>query len=625
MGLRTTVALIAALCSCANSSAATAPNVADAAPAAATPAVSILDPKDVLDILNHTVLWYRTLGTQQQFADEPSDQLILFANRQNADQVVALAFQIARADAELYSNEVSAHASPADSSSPQGLSKVRDRLVDEAKTLQSDIDAKKKAAAKPGKVKPDSDDKLNEEEGKLDMLNARANLLGTMLDFATQSNPETRRAATLKAQIDAIAATIPAANAASATATPGSSPTAPQPTAKDAERAASGRTGLWDLGSAVWRLHTKMATIARLRESTQQLSATFEKYQGPSREQLLRYTQRSDELASAAEHADAGQQGALRGKFDTLAWFFNQTSAIFIPLANEHVLLGQYIDNLNSWSKDTTAEYREAWITLGKRMGIVLGILVGVFIVGEIWRRAVLSLAHERSRLYQLLLVRRVVLWVAVIVVIGLSVVTEISSFATFAGLLTAGTAVAMQSVLVSVVGYFFLIGKYGVRIGDRVQIGTVVGEVIDIGLVRMHLMEYNTTGPLGPTGRVVAFANLIVFQASGGLFKQLSGTSLAWHEMTVTLPAVDDYAVLKGRLMAAIGTVVDAYRHEFASGADTAKPTPQAELQPQVHMRLAGGKMDALIRYPVSFAHAAEIDEQVSEAVLKLIAAHGP
>ena len=53
-----------------------------------------------------------------------------------------------------------------------------------------------------------------------------------------------------------------------------------------------------------------------------------------------------------------------------------------------------------------------------------------------------------------------------------------------------------MQSVLVSVVAYFFLIGKYGLRVGDRVQIGNVTGEVIDLGLVRMHLMELSGQGP---------------------------------------------------------------------------------------------------------------------------------
>src|ERR1700744_6810959 len=120
-------------------------------------------------------------------------------------------------------------------------------------------------------------------------------------------------------------------------------------------------------------------------------------------------------------------------------------------------------------------------------------------------------------------------MWVVIVAIVGLSFVTEISSFAAFAGLRTAGVWVAMQSVLVSIVGYFFLIGKYGIRVGDRVQIGTVTGEVIDLGLVRMHLMELNAQGSLGATGRGVAFANSIVFQASGGLFKQISGVNFVW------------------------------------------------------------------------------------------------
>jgi small-conductance mechanosensitive channel len=186
-----------------------------------------------------------------------------------------------------------------------------------------------------------------------------------------------------------------------------------------------------------------------------------------------------------------------------------------------------------------------------------------------------------------------------------------------------------MQSVLVSVVGYFFLIGKYGIRVGDRIQIGAVVGEVIDIGLVRMHLMELNTQGPLGPTGRVVAFANLIVFQASGGLFKQIPGVNLSWHEMTLGLPAVDDYAALKEKLLAAVGSVASEYREEIVRQTKEIERTtatmPAQDATPQVQMHLADGRMLALIRYPVHLKHAAEIDERVSAAVLKVIAAVGP
>src|ERR1700733_11655903 len=72
--------------------------------------VSVLTGDQVIQILDETVEWYRALGTQQQNATQPSDLLILFANRQTADKVVSLAFDIARANAELLSSEAGTQA-----------------------------------------------------------------------------------------------------------------------------------------------------------------------------------------------------------------------------------------------------------------------------------------------------------------------------------------------------------------------------------------------------------------------------------------------------------------------------------------------------------------------------------
>jgi hypothetical protein len=54
---------------------------------------------EVIQMLDATVDWYRTLGIQQQIADEPSDLLSLSENRQIANQVLGLAFDVARASA----------------------------------------------------------------------------------------------------------------------------------------------------------------------------------------------------------------------------------------------------------------------------------------------------------------------------------------------------------------------------------------------------------------------------------------------------------------------------------------------------------------------------------------------
>src|SRR5256885_10067247 len=149
----------------------------------------------------------------------------------------------------------------------------------------------------------------------------------------------------------------------------------------------------------------------------------------------------------------------------------------------------------------------------------------------SLWRRATLRYVRDPRRRRVSLLVRRIVVTAAVTIAIVFSLVSEIGSLATFAGFITAGLAVALQNVILSVAAYFFLIGRYGVRVGERVQIGNVIGDVLEIGLVRLHVMETGADGL--PTGRVVVFSNSVVFSGPN-LFKPLPGTNFAWHQIKV-------------------------------------------------------------------------------------------
>jgi small-conductance mechanosensitive channel len=575
--------------------------------------VSVLTGEQVIQILDETVDWYRTLGAQQQSATQPSDLLILYANQQTADKVIALAFELARANAELLSSEAGA---AADVDPTQSLSEQQKRLDAQRKAIQDEI-----AAGKKG----ETPEKLLELQGELDMVNARKNLLDTMTQFVNESDTKRANANALKAHIDAIAVSIPAARAPNVAATSASAPAA-QTAPAETVTSASDRIGIWELGANVLRLAKKMRTIAAIDERTATLERTFEQIRARPLDQLRQYSTQSDALAAQADHADSTTLKGVRDQFDTLAWLFQQTSAVLIPLSKEGVLLKQYRHNLSNWRDAIKRQYHDALVALGVRFGILLVMLALVFAGAEVWRRAVLRYAHETRRRNQLLMVRKVTTWVLVAVIVGLTFVTELSTFATFAGLLTAGVAVAMQSVLVSIVGYFFLIGKYGIRVGDRVQIGTVTGEVIDLGLVRMHLMELNGQGSLGATGRVVAFANSIVFQSSGGLFKQISGVNFVWHETTLALPAGADYAVLKEKLYNAVNGVVKHYHDEIVrqtkeimrTTASTAAGVASAD--PSVQLRFSASTVDALVRYPVEIQHAAETDEKVSQAMIAAI-----
>jgi len=587
--------------------------------------------EQVVRILDETVDWYRTLGAQQQSATQPSDLLILYANRQIADKAIGLAFEIARANAELLSSEADvAEKSAAEAaSSPQAMQRVQQQLDGRRVEIQAEIaSTQRRLAAAPKAEGAELQTRISELQSELDLVNARLNFHGSMSQFTYQSDRNGAGVNALKAHIDAIAVSIPslsggAGPAGAAAGSPlgsAAAPTASSPLSSGSNNG-SGRLGIWDLAANVLRLSNKIRTIDVVDRRTAALQDTFTKIRTPPQEKIKALSARGDVLAEQADSSNGAALKGVRDQFDTLAWLFKQTAAIVLPLSQEGVLLDQYRRNLSSWRDNAKSQYFDALKALGVRLAILLGLLAIVFVAAEAWRRGVLRYVQEPRRRSQLLLVRRIVSWALAVAIVGFTFATDLGSLATFVGLLTAGVAVAMQSVLVSIVGYFFLIGKYGIRVSDRVQIGSVTGEVIDLGLVRLHLMELS--GQV-PTGRVVAFANSIVFQASGGIFKQIPGVNLAWHDMTLTLPPKAAPSAMKEMLLAAANQVLSEYSEDMARQTREIQKTTSlhagGEAKAQVQLRFSTSGVEALVRYPVQLQRAAEIDERISRELLKVI-----
>ena len=376
------------------------------------------------------------------------------------------------------------------------------------------------------------------------------------------------------------------------------------------------------------RLSAKKRTIEAIDERTAALEATFKQIRAQPLDQLKALSSRGDVLASQANSATGSTLRGVRDQFDTLAWLFKQTADILIPLSKEGVLLAQYRHNLGNWRDAIKDQYQDALKALIARVGLLLALLAVVFVLTELWKRAVLRYVHEARRRYQLLLVRKIVLWALVVAIVGFTFATELGSLMTFAGLITAGLAVAMQSVLVSFVGYFFLIGKYGIRVGDRVQIGNVTGEVIDLGLVRLHLMELSGQGALGPPGgwwhsRIRSSSRPRA--ASSSRFR--ASTSPGTRRRS-RCPAGADFSALKERLLQATVEVLEDYSEDIERQSKQIEKTTSTasggDMQPQVQLHFSAASVEAIVRYPVQLQRAAEIDERVSRALMNVISGAG-
>ncbi len=463
----------------------------------------------VIQFLDQTINWYRTLGIQQQAANEPSDLLILYDNRQTADQVTALSFDIARADVDILASQPGARNSGDQSASSRTLAQLQDKFTAQGKAAQAELESvqRQQNGARSAK-KAALQAKISELQGELDLIDARKSLLSTLSSLANQDDSTGFSAAALKAQIDAMAVTLSSSasgrpTAAGAAPSDSASANAPSSTGAAApgslqaltgtSGSAAARFGIWDLGANVVRLSEKIATINVVDRRTEDLQAAFSAIRAPLIERLKALSAGGDALAAQADTADSATLNRVRGQLDALSSRFKQGSALLIPLSKENILLNQYRRNLGNWRDAVKTQYRNALKTLGVRLGMLAVLLAIVFVGAELWRRAVVRYVQDTRRRYQLLLLRKIALWCLVVMIVGFAFASELGSIVTFAGLITAGLAVAMQSVLVSIVGYFFLIGKYGIRVGDRVQIGDVTGEVIDLGLVRMYLMNWRT------------------------------------------------------------------------------------------------------------------------------------
>ena len=611
-------------------------SVAAQAPAAptATPVAPMTGPQ-VIQVLDQTVNWYRTLGIQQKAANEPSDILILYDNRQTASRVIGLAFDIARANVEILAKQSTPKDAGGAAASSQTLTQLQAKFSAQGESIQTEMesDQHQLPRARP-KQKAGLQAKISELQAELELVNARKSLLSTLSTFTTQTDASGISEGALKAQIDAMAVTMPS-SASAAAAAPGITPpnAAPSNNATPAstvltQSSASGRTaarfGIWDLIAGVGRLSEKVATIDSIDKQTEALQTTFAQIRAPLIAELKDLSARGDVLATQADSAESATLKQVGDQLDALATEFKQTSALLIPLSKEGVLLNQYRRNLGNWHDAVKLQYRNALKTLGFRLGVLAVLLALVFAAAELWRRAVMRYVQDSRRRYQFLLLRKIALWSLVVVIVGFAFASELGSIVTFAGLITAGLAVAMQSVLVSIVGYFFLIGKYGIRIGDRVQIGEVTGEVIELGLVRLYLMELGGHGLLGPTGRVVAFANSIVFQVSSGLFKQLHGVNFIWREIVLNLPGGIDYTLAKEKLMTAVANAIKDYSDEIVRQTKEIQRATASDsggdARPRVQLSFSAAGVEAHIRYPVHLQNAAEMDERVSREVLNVI-----
>ena len=231
---------------------------------------------------------------------------------------------------------------------------------------------------------------------------------------------------------------------------------------------------------------------------------------------------------------------------------------------------------------------------------LMLLVVFAVYLGNRLVDHFFVGLSVERTRLHTLrsviqLSVQAVGALVVFIILFGVP-----NQLSTIIGLATAGLTVALKDFVMGFVGWFLLMGKNGIRVGDWVEIDGVVGEVVEIGLLRTVLLETgNWTDTGHPTGRKVAFVNS--FAIEGHFFNFSTTGQWLWDEVEIMVPASENpYPVIDAiQKMVAKETEanVKAAEQEWQKAATRYRAQP-VSAAPEISLRPTASGIEVHVRY---------------------------
>jgi small-conductance mechanosensitive channel len=253
------------------------------------------------------------------------------------------------------------------------------------------------------------------------------------------------------------------------------------------------------------------------------------------------------------------------------------------------------------------------WILL-----IGFGALIATHLAGRL--HGVLPL--ERRRLRSLQWVARFAIQVAALLLMLLAVFGAPGEITTMLGLAGAGLTVALKDFIVAFFGWFVLMGKNGIRVGDWVEIDGIGGEVVEIGFLRTVLLETGQWSDAGhPTGRKVAFVNS--FAVEGHYFNFSTTGQWLWDELEVLVPpGKDPYHVLQ-----AIQEIVAAETAPSARDAEqewqraaSGHALQSFSAAPAINLRPTNQGIEVVIRYVARAHQRYELRGRLYNAIVEVL-----
>jgi small-conductance mechanosensitive channel len=251
-------------------------------------------------------------------------------------------------------------------------------------------------------------------------------------------------------------------------------------------------------------------------------------------------------------------------------------------------------------------DYIKKWLldpTVGKIVFVIIGIIV-INVLTRIARRALLIRIDGNQNRYRF---RKIISFFGILtgfILITVVFSDRLGNLTVAFGVAGAGIAFALQEVIASVAGWVAVsVGNF-YSVGDRVQLGGIVGDVIDIGVLRTTVMELGQWVKADLyNGRIVRIANSYVFKEP--VFNYTADFPFLWDEITVPVKYGSDYRLARDILQRIVDEVL-------GKNVPEAKRTwklmtrkymiEDASVEPMVTLIANDNWMEFTVRYVVDF-----------------------
>jgi len=347
-------------------------------------------------------------------------------------------------------------------------------------------------------------------------------------------------------------------------------------------------------------------------------------------QQALRQAQ-GDIVTLTAQHVDltnqiktAASPASGQDKSARLA-SLKRRSALsqILGICNDRIQSQQQLAGIyGKWSAQILLQHRIILHLLLRSFALIAFILICTIFLDALARHLIDRPKFDQGRVKTLHIIFKLGIQLLGALIILFVVFGAPSEMPTILGLTTAGLTLVLQDFIIAFFGWFVLMGKHGIRIGDWVEINGVAGEVAEVGLFRTSVLETgNWTDQGHPTGRRVSFINS--FAIRGQYFNFSTTGQWMWDEIRFSIPvAEENHAMIELIHAAVLKETAKAARLAEAEWKRSPRHVglSQFAADPAVEMRPGPSGINIVVRYVTRASERFEVRNRLYERVIGLL-----